>query len=154
MCSQFELCPFMFSFVRLSKLIIFYIILLYCSILIFFQFHILNPWCMFLSNQLIVLFYHHLNLKVTLLISSLKTLCFLLLNICCVFYINFFFFNEFFMSFSKTFALNLIFLVSLFYFQVGLLINNFFLFLILNFLSIASFFVSFARLSSSLLSVK
>ena len=115
-CGQFRLCSSISSSVTSSKLIIFYIILLYCYIssllypllnLCFFLTH------MFLLNQLIGLFYHHLNL----LISSVKTLCLLLLNLCRIFNIDLLFFIN---------SMPFVFLDNLIYSQVELLINSFY----------------------------
>ena len=62
-----------------------------------------------------------------LLISSVNTLCLLLLNLCCVFNINLLFFYKFCMAFFKTLCINFIFfLINLFYSEVELLLNNFY----------------------------
>ena len=65
-------------------------------------------------------------LKVILLISSVKTLCFSLLNICyflCWFVVLY----EFLKIFLKTICFNFIFLTNgLFYFQFGILLNSFY----------------------------
>ena len=65
-------------------------------------------------------------LKAILLISSVKTLCFSILNLCCVFVISLVFFYEFFLIFFKTIYINFIFFLNgFFYFQFELLLNSF-----------------------------
>ena len=65
-----------------------------------------------------------LALETILLTSSVNTLCFSLLNICCYFNINLFFMNysRFFLKLSTSTLF--FFLVSSFYFQVKVLLNS------------------------------
>ena len=95
-CGQFDLCSFMCSFVTPWKLIIF-VWFYYIVIFNFFFF----PY-LILTRSICICFYrinslHSLSdcnllssfeLKAILLISSVKTLCFSLLNLYCVFNIN------------------------------------------------------------------
>ena len=64
-------------------------------------------------------------LKVIFLISSVKTLCLSLLNVCCVLNINLLFFMNSLWSSSKLSIPVSFFLDSLFYFQVEFLLNSF-----------------------------
>ena len=62
-------------------------------------------------------------LKAILLTSSVKILCFSLLNMCCLFNISLFFY-EFFLIFFKTIHINFVFFLDgLFYFRVELLLD-------------------------------
>ena len=63
-------------------------------------------------------------LKAVLLISSVNTLCLLLLNLCCIFNIDFSFYKFFIILFNTIHAN--FFLVNLFYYKVELLINSFY----------------------------
>ena len=64
-CGKFRLCYFRFSFVTSSKLMIF--VLSYYIVRFSLFFHLLDLYSfhdhMFLLNQLIAFFYHHLNLR-------------------------------------------------------------------------------------------
>ena len=157
-CGELGLCSFMFSFVTSSKLIIFWIVLLYWYIqslifhsLDYFSFHI----NMLLSNQLTAFFYHHLNLKQSYWFFSVKILCFSLLNLCFVFDINLLFLINSLFSFvaKETLYVNL-FVDGLLYSQVELLLNSFYNFQIWVFFLWHNFFVPFAILSSLLSSIK
>ena len=73
--------------------------------------------------------YNHLSsfeLKTVLLISSVKTWCLLLLNLCCVFNITSLVLKKYLDFFRKIFTLVLFSLDSLFYFQVEILVNRFY----------------------------
>ena len=104
-------------FCNIIKVNHFCIVALYCyakSVL----FHLLDLGSfhmrMFLLNQLIILL--SFELKEILLIYSVKTLCLLRLNLCCVFNIVFY---EFFMIFVNTIHVSLIFSqVILFYYFI------------------------------------
>ena len=64
-------------------------------------------------------------LKAILLISSVKTLCFSLLNLCCVFNIDLLFLMNFY-HFFLSLSMFIFFLDILFYYQVELLLNSFY----------------------------
>ena len=84
-------------------------------------------------------------LKAVLSISSVKTLCLSLLNLCCVLDIDLLFFINFY-EFFNTIYVNFFyfFLDNLFYSQVELLLNSFHN---LSFLFMTQFFVPFSFLS-------
>ena len=63
-------------------------------------------------------------LKAMLLISSVKTLCFLLLNLCCVFNISLLFFMNCLLFSQKLFTLIDFFLNGLFWFQAELFLKS------------------------------
>ena len=97
---RFRLCSFMLSFIISSKLVIF--VLLYYIVtfnLAFFTHYILLVPYVYISIESIdCISWSSFELKVILLVSSVKTLCPFLLNICCVFDISLLDFYEFFMK--------------------------------------------------------
>ena len=121
---------FMLSHVISPKLIIF-VLIYYTGTFIYFLhtkvFALLICVCCSFNIELIdCIVLSSLALNAILLTSSVYALCFLLLNLCCDFNINLLlFFYEFFVIFSKTSSTNF-FLVSLFHFQIKLLLNNFY----------------------------
>ena len=123
---------FMFSFVTSSRLNIFCNVLLYCYCLL----HLISSFSLnrsllipfaYVSVEWIDCFILSLfELKAILTIFSIKTLCFSLLNLCCVFNINWLFFTNSLSSFLRLSLPILFFLDDSFYFQVELLLNSFY----------------------------
>ena len=108
-------------------ILVIFVLLYYIVTFNLFFFHLLDLFTfhmhIFLSNQLIE---SSFELKAILLISSVKTLCFSLLNLGCIFNINLLFFYEFFMAYFKVMYIVSFFLNGLSYFQVELLPNSFY----------------------------
>ena len=122
---QFGLCSFMYYFVTSLKSIIF--VLLYYIVtfdLVFFTHYILLVPYVYVSIKLIdCICWSSFELKVILLISSVKTLCPFLLNLFCTFDVTLLYFYEFFMIFSRITHIK-VFLNGLFCFQFELIRNN------------------------------
>ena len=139
-------CFFFYNIIKVNHFLDCFIILLH--LISWFSLtkslFVLYAWVSIESIDCILL--SSFELKAIVLISSVKILCFSLLNLCCVFKIISLFFYEFFMIFFFSnclfqfyFSLN-----NLFYYQGKLLLNSFWNYLNLTFLFMIHFFCVFA----------
>ena len=105
----------MFSFVTSTNLIIFCIVLLHCCIYFLLSYNflftrsLLTPYAYVSMKSINCILLSLFELKVILLISSVKILCFSLLNLYSVFNINLLLFHKFFMIFCKNVSVSFIF---------------------------------------------
>ena len=127
---QFGLCYFIFWFVSEWNLIIFWIVLLYCYIYLICSFSLtrslLVPYAYVSIKSVDCILLSSFELKAIWLISSLKTYL-SLLNLGCVFDINFFFFfmNSWWSILRLPVSISFL-LDGSFYSQVELLLNSFY----------------------------
>ena len=94
---------FMFSFVTSSKLIIFYCVIILLHLISSFSLtRSLNvPYIYVSIKSIYYILLSSFERKAVLLISSVKTLCLSLLNLCCAFNINLLFFMNSLISFLR-----------------------------------------------------
>ena len=126
---QFWLCSFMFSFETQSKLTIFVLFYYIVTFIYFFFLHIrssLVPYaCICISIESIdCIFLSSSKLNTILLTSSVNTLCFTLLNLCCDLNIIQFLLWILHDFLDDCLHQVYLFLDGLFYFQVEFLLNN------------------------------
>ena len=115
----------MFFYVFFCNIIILccFIILLHLISLFLLTRSLLVPYVYVSMESVDCILLSSFELKAILLTSSVKILCFSLLNMCCLFNISLFFY-EFFLIFFKTIHINFVFFLDgLFYFRVELLLD-------------------------------
>ena len=106
-----------FSFITSSKLIIFFIVTF--NLFLSLTKSLLAPYTYVSIESVDCILLSLFELKAILLISSVKTLCFSLLNICCIFNIDLSFF-------INSFLFSLILSMPVFYSETELLLNKFY----------------------------
>ena len=109
--------PLFFSFITSSKLIIFFIVTF--NLFLSLTKSLLAPYTYVSIESVDCILLSLFELKAILLISSVKTLCFSLLNICCIFDIDLSFF-------INSLLFSLILSMPVFYSETELLLNKFY----------------------------